>query len=74
MKAGDVNSVLLTAAQANSDLYRVAMSCYLRWLAGHLDSLRDRMRARVADLRAEFAIPGVHCSDAWEPSGVYVRC
>jgi hypothetical protein len=74
MKAGDVNSVLLTAAQANSDLYRVAMSCYLRWLAGRLDSIRDRMRARVADLRAEFAIPGVHCSDAWEPSGIYVRC
>jgi hypothetical protein len=59
---GDISPQKLTALQADSDKFRLAMSCYIRSLAGRLDSVRVQMKTRVADLRAELAValPGVH--------------
>jgi hypothetical protein len=57
---GDITSPNLTALQGNSDQFRIAMACYIQWLASRFDRVQSEMKQRVADLRAGLSIPGAH--------------
>jgi len=48
---GDVASDRLSAAQAESALYPLAMAAYVQWIARRFDDLRASMKARFTELR-----------------------
>lgn len=57
---GDVDKDILTRCQhrAREGVYAKAMAGYLEWLSVRLDNLRERLPARVAELRAECLASG----------------
>lgn len=69
---GVIDQAKLTEAQENARLLPHAMSAYLRWMAGKLDSMSSTIPERFRELRASAVATGSHAREPAQIAHLYL--